>query len=206
VARYEAEAAAEDPHRVITDEHELVDVAETREHDQRIAATDVHTATGAADDRRDTDAIDAEGDHDTRRATDPIAQATHNDERPRAVDERESTDTSWDIRQDAAAEPARDDGHDPDVVRVPSSDETAESVRRAQRALTELKQRQAIEDRRAADDARERDDELAHWREDDDAPDVNDDHRTDRDDHKTDRRPDLVDDTAPALELSRSDD
>jgi hypothetical protein len=71
----------------------------------------------------------------------------------RIVDEQEPGDAPRDIRQDAADEPNRDDGHDPEQVRVPSSDEITESVRRAQRALAELKQRQAIEQRRAADEA-----------------------------------------------------
>lgn len=41
-----------------------------------------------------------------------------------------------------------------DAVRVPTADETAVSVRRAQRALEELKQRQAADARLAEDDAR----------------------------------------------------
>lgn len=41
-----------------------------------------------------------------------------------------------------------------DAVRVPTADETAESVRRAQRALQELKQRQAADARLAENDAR----------------------------------------------------
>ena len=47
-----------------------------------------------------------------------------------------------------------------DEVRVPPADETAESVRRAQRALQELKHRQAAEARHAEDDARE---EVSRW-------------------------------------------
>jgi hypothetical protein len=45
-------------------------------------------------------------------------------------------------------------------VRVPTADETAESVRRAQRALQELKQRQAAEARHAEGEARE---EASRW-------------------------------------------
>jgi hypothetical protein len=85
----------------------------------------------------------------------------------RTVHDSKPGPTPRDIRQEAAAEPARNDGHAPDVVRVPSTGETAESVRRAQRALTELRQRQAIEKRRAADEAQERDEELARWHADD---------------------------------------
>ena len=47
-----------------------------------------------------------------------------------------------------------------DEVRVPTADETAESVRRAQRALQELKHRQAAEARHAEDEARE---EVSRW-------------------------------------------
>ena len=54
-----------------------------------------------------------------------------------------------DIRQEATEHPDADrspaDDPDADVVRVPTADETAESVRRAQRALHELRQRQAID-------------------------------------------------------------
>ncbi len=64
-----------------------------------------------------------------------------------------------DIREEAAeeADVKRRTGQASreDAVRVPSADETAESVRRAQRALQELKQRQAADSRRAEDDARD---------------------------------------------------
>jgi hypothetical protein len=69
-----------------------------------------------------------------------------------------------DIRQEAAEEAdadkraARDRAAD--AVRVPTADETAESVRRAQRALQELRYRQADDSRRAEDEAR---DEASRW-------------------------------------------
>jgi hypothetical protein len=69
-----------------------------------------------------------------------------------------------DIRQEAAEETdadkraARDRAAD--AVRVPTADETAESVRRAQRALHELKYRQADDARHAEDEAR---DEASRW-------------------------------------------
>jgi hypothetical protein len=47
-----------------------------------------------------------------------------------------------------------------DEVRVPTADETAESVRRAQRALQELKNRQAAEARHAEDEAIE---DISRW-------------------------------------------
>jgi hypothetical protein len=42
--QHQAALAAEDPHRVITGEHELTDIAETREHDQRTATPANQTA------------------------------------------------------------------------------------------------------------------------------------------------------------------
>jgi hypothetical protein len=71
---------------------------------------------------------------------------------------------SRDIRQEAAEDAdadkrsARDRAGD--AVRVPTADETAESVRRAQRALQELKYRQADDARHAEDEAR---DEASRW-------------------------------------------
>src|SRR5699024_2183295 len=53
-----------------------------------------------------------------------------------------------DMREVAAEEPAL---ADEDTVRVPSSDETAESVQRAQRALAEIAEREAAEREREAE-------------------------------------------------------
>jgi hypothetical protein len=47
-----------------------------------------------------------------------------------------------------------------DEVRVPTAEETAESVRRAQRALQELKHREAAEARHAEEEAQE---ESSRW-------------------------------------------
>lgn len=55
---------------------------------------------------------------------------------------------------DSGSTSARD--RDGDAVRVPTADETAESVRRAQRALQELKHRQAADGRHAEDEASRR--------------------------------------------------
>ena len=261
--RHQAAAAAEDPHRVITDEHELTELADTREHDQRAASAD-NTALA---DTRDLHQVDEQGpelvgklideptvDHDAEPVEDqhveldvqadvqPVAelvdergaqliqpenesatdQLTESPAEPEAepvakaadqkvdkpVPAQEPADTAWDIRQEAAAEPDRDDGHDPDTVRVPSSDETAESVRRARRALTELKQRQAIDARRAADEARDRDDELANWRNDTaqhHADTTADDRVVADDPDSSDHVDDAADDTAPVLEVTRDD-
>ena len=295
IARDQAETATEDPHRLITDEHELSDLAAAREDDQRTALA----SEAAPADARDLDQVNeqnadpvGERDHqpvneqidepDAYQATEPIepgiehaAQrnphsvvhpvteraadhlehdvedaetaaepdveqdvepATESDVEPVApivdpgagivaaesvgqdvdepVPDQEPADTTWDIRQQAAAESDRDDGHDPDSVRVPSSDETAESLRRAQRALAELKQRQAIEDRHAADEARERDDDLANWRDDNARDHADTDGYAEADDHagvaddadsSDDVDTSVVDDDAPVAELSRDD-
>ena len=94
----------------------------------------------------------APGDH--RRS--PTSTSTSRaDERRRPVE---------DIRDVAAAEPAP---VDEDVVRVPSADEMAESVRRAQRALAEIRAREAADAEREVDESRV--DQLARWHEDDQA-------------------------------------
>ena len=252
LARHEAATTADDPHRVITNEHELADAADAREHDKRTAAiarTDaganakadakadadadaaetlklaVHAAAAPdgtrldnteeplTDNRLDQADVDGAADTDTADLVSEETDEQTDEQTGEQTDDQELPDTSWDIRQEAAAEPERDDGHDPDAVRVPSSDETAESVRRAQRALTELKQRRAIEDRRAADDARERADELANWREDDQTDHADTaadhggaDHSNDAEDRPAHETPDAVDDSAPVLEVTRSDD
>jgi hypothetical protein len=68
-----------------------------------------------------------------------------------------------DLRQVAAVE---EPVVESDTPRVPSADETAESVRRAQRALIEIQHRRDTEERHAADEAA-RDEELAQWHADD---------------------------------------
>ena len=76
-----------------------------------------------------------------------------------------------DIRQAAADESDADQratrDRAADAVQVPTADETAESVRRAQRALHELKNRQADDTRRAEDEAR---DEASRWQADQEIP------------------------------------
>lgn len=63
-----------------------------------------------------------------------------------------------DLREEAAGDAAAKSGASQfagaDAVRVPTADETAESVRRAQRALQELKQRHTADARLVEDDAR----------------------------------------------------
>jgi hypothetical protein len=72
-----------------------------------------------------------------------------------------------DIRAVAAAEPKRAEH---DAVRVPSAQESADAIARAQRALVEIRQRRAVEDQHAVEQARAQ--QLARWRDDDHAADL----------------------------------
>ncbi|HVK20933.1 MAG TPA: MobF family relaxase [Actinokineospora sp.] len=63
-----------------------------------------------------------------------------------------------DVRVIAETEPPVDES---DIVRVPSADETAETIARAQRALAEIQARQDADAQRAADEARA--EQLARW-------------------------------------------
>ena len=103
------------------------------------------------------------GDHDL---TDVAEQRTRDErEAGSAQPPPESAGSApRDIRQEAAEEADADKRaareRTADTVRVPTADETAESVRQAQRALQELKYRQAGDTRHAEDEAR---DEASCW-------------------------------------------
>ena len=111
--------------------------AEARTEDRHRLITDDHDLADAADQR----ARDQRG----AAAGQPPAQ-------PAEVPSR-------DIREEAedekVGEKPRIDDRATDAVRVPTAEETAESVRRAQRALQELKQRQAGDARHAEEEARD---------------------------------------------------
>jgi len=107
LAAREEHERAEDPHREITDEADLADVAEQRDDDTRQAEPEPHI--------------------DTAETAVP------------------------DVREVAPDEPVREQN---DEVRVPSADETAESVEQAQRALAEMQARRGLDQRRAEDEAR----------------------------------------------------
>jgi conjugative relaxase-like TrwC/TraI family protein len=66
-----------------------------------------------------------------------------------------------DIRELAAREPKRADGVEDDWTRVPTSDETADHLARAQRAIGELRRRQREDQRRVDEEAQTR--QLATW-------------------------------------------
>jgi conjugative relaxase-like TrwC/TraI family protein len=114
---HRADQVVEDPHRAITDEHDLTDVTEQRDQAQREAQPE----------------------------------------------SRDPAETSLaDIREQTAAEPKRSPrGDDNDWTRVPTADQTADSITRAQRALNEIRQRDAEDRRREADQVRTR--QLNHW-------------------------------------------
>ncbi len=255
LAAHDAAVRAEDPHRDITADHDLADIAEARKGDQsaavpadqvsadKVAETDelrTAAASQGTDDRAarlDRDQVpqpaadtaptptergtaeemapgqamahpaeadqapDADQTGDTAQSAEDVRRTEAATIAHRSIDDHEPGPAPRDIRQEAADEPERDDGHDPDAVRVPSADETAESVRRAQRALAELRQRQVVEEQRAADEAR--DDELARWHTDTAADNTE---TTEREPLDAGRRPashDTARDDGPVLEVTR---
>ena len=98
-----------------------------------------------------------------------------------------------DIRQETEHVAPDDDRHD--EVRVPTTDETTDAVDRAHRAIRELRDRQAVEDQHAIDEAR--DHELATRRAHD---------NTRHDEPTRDAAEPTVEDDGPVLELSAFDD
>jgi hypothetical protein len=125
----------------------------------------------------------AETTRDQRRDTagrETTTGTADQDERPDAV--------VPDIRTVAQDEPDPVDEH---TVRVPTADETAESIRRAQRALAEIAERNAADQARAAEEQRSA--QLARWHTDD----------TQHDDHGLDRHDSA--DEGPALEWTGAD-
>jgi conjugative relaxase-like TrwC/TraI family protein len=120
---YRAEQTAEDWHREITDEHDLTDLAEARDADQRAAEP------AASADAAETNRVD--------------------------------------IREHATREAKREPRAEHDWTRVPTADQAADSISRAQRALAELEARRTDERRHEAEEDRER--QISRWRADDHA-------------------------------------
>jgi hypothetical protein len=116
--------------------------AEAKADDPYRTIADDHDLTDVAE-QRTRDQRDA----GSAQPPPPSAESAPRDIRQEATDEA-------DVDKRAARDRAADE------VRVPTADETAESVRRAQRALQELKNRQADDARRAEDEAR---DEASRW-------------------------------------------
>ncbi|TCC53474.1 TrwC relaxase [Kribbella capetownensis] len=169
----------EDNHRVVTAEHELADITQQR-------ATDTITAAPGQDHLEpalvnDQPASKVAGPDDAV-GTDPTAEAVSDDIATTTVTDQEAETTDAivdsaaldsqapaDIRQIAAAEERITES---DTPRVPTADESAEAVRRAQRALIEIHHRRAVEDDHAASETAERDEDLARWHADDTQPDT----------------------------------
>jgi conjugative relaxase-like TrwC/TraI family protein len=91
--------------------------------------------------------------------------AEKRDEARRTIEPRASVDAAetnlTDVRDQAAAEAKRPPRTEHDWTRVPTADETADTITRAQRAIAELKARTAEDQRRADEQARSR--QLADW-------------------------------------------
>jgi len=190
---------AEDPHRTITDEAEFTDVTEQRIADldavttgapeppglERAAPSEL-TLTHAEAGPAESDPVEVTDEAELtdvaeQRAADLAAVADVDPVPPAylaspvAEDDQAPTPTVTDLRDTAADEPAP---IAEDYVRVPTPDETADSVQRAQRALHEITARQAAEDRQAVE---ERSQQLTRWHATDQAADQERDHAVDRD-------------------------
>jgi len=142
--------------------HELSDRDAAAGVDERLVTADEWLAEHQADqlaadvdrpvvDEHDLTHIVEQDDDDLRTITDVDDLVDVADDEPLV-----------DIREATADEPAQDDT---DVVRVPSPEETADTVAQAQRALAELDDRRAHDEQRAAEEART--EELTRWHIDD---------------------------------------
>ncbi|MGY4770307.1 MobF family relaxase (plasmid) [Kribbella sp. CWNU-51] len=199
----DANELAEDEHREVTAEHELTDVAEQRDTDtveavpgdefvdaelvnDQLTSSTEKPVDEAADEIPDADTV-ADDNTTAREAADGTAE-------DRAVLESQAP---VDIREIAAGE---EPVAESDAPRVPSPDETAEAVRRAQRALIEIQHRREAEVRHADDEAAEaaREEQLAQWHADDTAADQANITTTTATEH--------VADPGPVMELGRDDD
>ncbi|TCO43590.1 AAA domain-containing protein [Kribbella antiqua] len=173
----DADDADADEHREVTDEHELADVAEQRDTDIALAVpadefveaapvNDQPASKEAEPDAAASDIPDAEivADDNTRpaQASAEVAEAAEDEaaEDPAGLESQAPAD----IREVAAGEVPIAES---DTPRVPSADETAEAVRRAQRALIEIQHRRAAEEHHADAEAEARAEELARWHADD---------------------------------------
>jgi len=96
-----------------------------------------------------------------------VAEQRDQAQREAQPESRDAAEASVpDIREQAAAEPKRvPRGDENDWTRVPTADQTADSITRAQRSLNEIRQRDAEDRRREAEHARAR--QLSDWLHDD---------------------------------------
>ena len=133
LAAHQAEQQAEDPHREITDEAELTDTTEQHAAERAAADTSPAAKQRAVEQTAEAGAL--------RKVNPPVAETAEPD-----------------LREAATAEPVPTEE---DTVRVPTADETADSVTRAQRALAEIRARDAAEQREAAE--QQRAEQLSRW-------------------------------------------
>lgn len=136
--------AAEDEHRAVAEEHDLADVEQQREENAR-TATFTHIPWPTAD-------ADSTGDSDSTGDGAEWPTIDHDAVGDAAADLGEDAVETQveDLRDTAARETPPGDSED---VRVPSAEETAAAIDRAQRALREIEARQAVEERHAAEEA-----------------------------------------------------
>jgi hypothetical protein len=159
-AAHEEAVRAADQHREITDDHDLADVVYQRDTDTiEAVAADEFVEAELVNNQVTSHADGTEYDDNTcREKTDQTADASAQVD----TEQLEALAPS-DIRQTAADEERILES---DTTRVPAAAETAEAVRRAQRALIEIQQRRAADEDRAAAEAT-RDDDLTRWHTDD---------------------------------------
>lgn len=183
--------------------------AETRAAAER-AAVELSTRDDAAFEEQPVTAAEWLA---ARRASDEVEdqyRAIGDDHELTHVEQQRDDDLAASRREPTGEEPVAEpvpdiradtDVHEPstdDSMRVPTADETEAAVRRAQRALVELRQRQADDEQHLADEQSEQDEDLARWHHDE---------HTDAQDHQQqrpdNRRGDHADHAhGPALELS----
>jgi hypothetical protein len=199
--------ATEDEHREVTDEHELADVAQQREIDtidavlggEFVEAELVNNQLPSKADRTEVAADEIPDAEIVADDNTPTAEASSDGEAAgtEPVENRAALESQApaDIREVAKRE---DPVAESDAPRVPSADETAEAVRRAQRALIEIQHRREAEQRHAAAEASARDEELARWHADDNTGHA----RT----ATVDALAQATEATGPVLELGHNDD
>jgi hypothetical protein len=153
------ESRAEDPHREITDEAALADVAEQRTHDRDDADLTIDHARTISEAAPEEETRDG----DRHRDLCPHDPSCDDTQAAAMAHSEPFVETNVpDVRDLAAEEPAPPDV---DGVRTPSAEETADSIGRAQRALAEIQQRRTVEQREAAETART--EQLTRWHADD---------------------------------------
>jgi hypothetical protein len=169
LAEHDSAQRAEDPHREIHDEYELADLSAERDQDTAAASQSRAPAELERPAEKATEVTDVKAEAtETRTDGGPVTAANRQHENPdvRAQTAAESNepdpapdnDTEPDIRNVASAEPKQTDE---DVVRVPTAEETAATIARAQRALVEIQRREAVDRRRETNEARAT--QLSRW-------------------------------------------